>query len=148
MLAEFADPTQPPGSVGDRWFLYVGPAVIFLALVFWVTLTLTASRLRPRGRHPRSGMPDRGPVQGGIISGSPSQRSRRDPAPSETYREVMAHIEQGRLEEEAVRERERQEARETQAELLGRTPARTSRKPRKRRSLFSRLKPGRPRSPN
>jgi hypothetical protein len=147
MLAEFPDPTQPPGGVGDRWFLYIGPVVIFLAVVFWVALTLAASRIRPRGRHPRGGLPNRGPVQGGVISGSPSQRSRRDPAPSVTHREVLAHIEQARLAEEADRERERREGAKTRSERLGRAPARTSRKPGKRRGLFGHPKPGEPRGP-
>lgn len=109
MLAGYPDPSAPPGGVGDEWFLYIGPAVIFLAVIFWVAITLTASRVRPRSRHPMGGLPDRGPVQGGIIQGSPSQRSRRDPAPSVTHREVMAHIERERAREEAAHEEAAQE---------------------------------------
>jgi hypothetical protein len=133
MLAEFPDPTQPPGGVGDRWFLYIGPVVIFLAVVFWVALTLAASRIRPRGRHPRGGLPNRGPVQGGIIKGSPSQRNRRDPAPSLTHREDTARVEYGRLGEEAVREKELAEAQKSRAERLGKAPVRAGRKKRGRR---------------
>ncbi|MER7547198.1 hypothetical protein ABTW95_29740 [Spirillospora sp. NPDC127506] len=111
-------PPPPGGDLGDRWFLYIGPAVIFLAVVFWVTITLTASHRRPRSRHPRGGLPNRGPVQGGIIQGSPSQRSRRDPAPSVTHREVMAHVESARLAEEAARQKEPEAARKRRG-LLG-----------------------------
>lgn len=142
MLAEFPDPSVPPGGVGDRWFLYIGPAVIFLAVIFWVALTLAASRIRPRSRHPMGGLPNRGPVQGGVIAGSPSQRSRRDPAPSVTHREVMAHIEQARRDEEAAR----QEARGGRGERSGRTSAGTRRKPRKRQGLLGRAKHRKPRN--
>ncbi|TMQ94159.1 hypothetical protein ETD83_24385 [Actinomadura soli] len=68
--------------LGDAYFLAIGPAVIFLAVIFWVVVTLLASHRpphRPRGR--ASGLPHRGPVQGGVISGSPSQRTRRDAVP-------------------------------------------------------------------
>ncbi|MFA1551312.1 hypothetical protein [Actinomadura chokoriensis] len=102
MLADRA-----PGSVGNAWFLYIGPAVIFLAVVAWVLVTLTASRVGPRRRTPGGGLPNRGPVQGGIIQGSPSQRSRRDPAPSVTHREVMADVEADVEYERAREEAER-----------------------------------------
>ena len=46
-----------------------------------------------------------------LIEGGPSQRNRRDPVPSVTWREVMAHI-------EAERPREAQRARED--EMRGR----------------------------
>ena len=69
--------------LGDAYFLAIGPAVIFLAVLFWVLVTLLSSRKPPRVRGRRSsGLPNRGIVQGGVIRGSPSQRSRRDPAPS------------------------------------------------------------------
>ncbi|GAA1872643.1 hypothetical protein [Actinomadura bangladeshensis] len=142
MLADFPDPSVPPGGVGDRWFLYIGPAVIFLAVVFWVVLTLAASRIRPRSRHPRGGLPNRGPVQGGVIAGSPAQRSRRDPAPSVTHREVMAHIEQGRRDEEAARE----EARGGRGGRPGGASAGTRRKPRKRQGLLGHARHRKPRS--
>ncbi|MFF4239439.1 hypothetical protein [Actinomadura geliboluensis] len=117
-----ADQLPPPGGsdLGTSWFFYVGPAVIFLAVVFWVVVTLTASRKPPRSRRTMGGLPNRGPVQGGVIQGSPSQRTRRDPAPSVTHREVMDHIEQARAEEEAVQRPE---------------PPRKARR-RKRRHLF------------
>ncbi|GGQ12456.1 hypothetical protein BKA00_006531 [Actinomadura coerulea] len=95
--------------LGDAYFLAIGPAVIFVALIAWVTIVLTTSRKRHHYPSAKDGLPHRGPVMGGVIMGSPSQRTRRDPAPSVTHREVMAHIEQGRAEEEA-RERERAEA--------------------------------------
>jgi hypothetical protein len=134
VLADYPNPDVPPGGgVGDRWFLYIGPPVIFLAVVFWVAVTLTASRVRPRSRHPMGGIPNRGPVQGGIIKGSPSQRNRRDPAPSVTHREVTARVEYGRLGEEAVREKELAEAQKSRAERLGKAPVRAGRKKRGRR---------------
>ncbi|WUH98064.1 hypothetical protein OHR68_31865 [Spirillospora sp. NBC_00431] len=68
--------------LGDATFLAVGPAVIFLAVILWVAVTLLAAREpRHRPRRRSSGLPHRGPVQGGVIAGSPSQRTRRDPAP-------------------------------------------------------------------
>ncbi|GAA1806828.1 hypothetical protein [Actinomadura chokoriensis] len=148
MLADFPDPSVPPGGVGDRWFLYIGPAVIFLAVIFWVVLTLAASRIRPRSRHPRGGLPNRGPVQGGVIAGSPAQRSRRDPAPSVTHREVMAHIEQARRdEEEAAREEARGGRGErSRGERSGRASAGTRRKPRKRQGLLGHAKHRKPRN--
>ncbi|MGI5204561.1 hypothetical protein ACQEU6_23635 [Spirillospora sp. CA-108201] len=88
--------------LGDAAFLAVGPAVIFVALIGWVTVVLTASRRRHHYPTADDGLPHRGPVMGGVIMGSPSQRTRRDPAPSVTHREVMAHIEQARAEEAAA----------------------------------------------
>lgn len=107
MLASpvLADSTR----LGDAYFLAIGPAVIFLAVILWVAVTLAASRKPPRIRIKGPGLPGRGPVQGGVIAGSPSQRSRRDPAPSVTHREVMAHIEAARERERAVREAEARE---------------------------------------
>ncbi|GAA4234724.1 hypothetical protein GCM10022254_40280 [Actinomadura meridiana] len=110
MLASSA----PAGSVlaatnrlGDAYFMAIGPAVIFIAVIAWVAVTLLTSRKPPhRGRHP-SGLPGRGPVQGGIIVGSPSQRTRRDPAPSVTHRDLMTRIERARAEEEQAREAEK-----------------------------------------
>ncbi|MGP4029553.1 hypothetical protein [Actinomadura sp. 3N407] len=95
--------------LGDDAFFVIGPIAIFFALAVWVTMTLMTSR-HPRTRRPAGddGMPHRGPVQGGVLQGSPSQRTRRDPAPSVTHRQVMRHI-------EVAREREEREAREDQA---------------------------------
>ncbi|MEU8123275.1 hypothetical protein AB0C21_31565 [Spirillospora sp. NPDC049024] len=95
--------TAPPGRLGDAYFMAVGPAVIFLALITWVTVVLMTSRKRHRYPQGGDGLSHRGPVMGGVILGSPSQRTRRDPAPSVTHREVMAHIERARAEEEAAR---------------------------------------------
>ncbi|WP_067796785.1 hypothetical protein [Actinomadura formosensis] len=123
--------------LGDAYFMAIGPALIFLAVVFWVVVTLTASRRRPRGRMPRGGLPNRGPVQGGIIKGSPSQRSRRDPAPSVTHREVTARVEYGRAGEQAVREKEREE--EAEARRAAEVAAGATGRPRRR--LFGLRKP-------
>ncbi|TDD26884.1 hypothetical protein E1287_35670 [Actinomadura sp. KC06] len=72
--------------LGDAYFLAIGPAVIFLAVILWVVVTLLASRQPPhRPKNGSSGLPHRGPVQGGVISGSPSQRTRRDPVPPEPH---------------------------------------------------------------
>ncbi|MEV4001769.1 hypothetical protein [Actinomadura sp. NPDC049753] len=124
--AVLASPAPAPSHrLGDAYFMAVGPAVIFVALIAWVTVVLTTSHKRhhyPSGSE--DGLPHRGPVMGGVIMGSPSQRTRRDPAPSATHREVMAHIERGRAEEEAARERGRAEAERVRAE----PPARTRRR--------------------
>ncbi|TDD71162.1 hypothetical protein E1293_34045 [Actinomadura darangshiensis] len=89
--------------LGDAYFMAIGPAVIFLALIGWITVLLTTSRKRRHYRGGDDGLSHRGPVMGGIIQGSPSQRTRRDPAPSVTHRQVMAHIEHAREVEEAER---------------------------------------------
>lgn len=81
-----------PGTsrLGDVYLYTIAPAVIFLALVVWITMTLMTSRHRWSRRTPKgqTGMPHRGPVQGGVILGSPSQRTRRDPIPPAPYRET------------------------------------------------------------
>ncbi|TDC86712.1 hypothetical protein [Actinomadura sp. 7K507] len=101
--------------LGDTSLFIVAPIAIFFTLAAWITMTLMTSR-KPPSRRPRSGgtgLPHRGPVQGGVLQGSPSQRTRRDPAPSVTRREVIAHI-------EAEREREAQRARENETRARGR----------------------------
>jgi hypothetical protein len=92
--------------LGDAYFMAIGPAVIFVAVIGWVAVTLMTSRHPARRRRRPSGLPDRGPVQGGIIVGSPSQRTRRDPAPSETHRQLMARVERARAAEERKHEAE------------------------------------------
>jgi hypothetical protein len=82
--------------LGDAYFMAIGPAVVFVALIAWIAVVLTTSRERRHYRGGDDGMSHRGPVMGGVIQGSPSQRTRRDPAPSVTHREVMAHIEAAR----------------------------------------------------
>ncbi|RKS71188.1 hypothetical protein BZB76_5675 [Actinomadura pelletieri DSM 43383] len=89
--------------LGDAYFMAIGPAVIFAVLIVWILITLMTARKPPPTRHRSSGLPHRGPVQGGVISGSPSQRTRRDPAPSETRREAMADI--SRAQEREAEER-------------------------------------------
>ncbi|WP_433476675.1 hypothetical protein ACQPZP_06235 [Spirillospora sp. CA-142024] len=113
MLADLA----LAGSVrlGDAYFMAIGPAVIFLALIAWIVLTLTASRKQHRYHGGDDGLSHRGPVMGGVIEGSPSQRTRRDPAPSVTHREATAHVEAARAAEEAAREKEREEAARSEA---------------------------------
>ncbi|WP_242891284.1 hypothetical protein [Actinomadura litoris] len=101
------------GMVGDARLWVFGPIIVFAALAVWLTLTLTASRerKRPRGKDP--GLPHRGAVTGGIIEGSPAQRTRRDAAPTEAEREaaaaraeaLAAEREQARREAELERQR-------------------------------------------
>ncbi|MFC5745957.1 hypothetical protein [Actinomadura rugatobispora] len=67
--------------VGDTTLLIVGPLVIALALAFWLGLTAYAARKRARIDRMRGASAHRGVVQGGVIEGDPSQRSRRDEAP-------------------------------------------------------------------
>ncbi|MEU8798925.1 hypothetical protein [Spirillospora sp. NPDC048819] len=96
-------------NLGDTAFFVIGPIAIFFALAAWITITLMTSRKPRRPRGGNTGLPHRGPVQGGVIQGSPSQRTRRDPAPSVTHRQVVQHIEEAREREGA---REREDARE------------------------------------
>ncbi|GAA0568347.1 hypothetical protein [Actinomadura livida] len=67
--------------LGDAYLYVIAPIVIFSALVVWIAMTLLTSRHRWSRRTPGgpAGMPHRGPVQGGVIRGSPAQRTRRDP---------------------------------------------------------------------
>ncbi|MFI0410804.1 hypothetical protein [Actinomadura sp. 3N508] len=67
--------------LGDALFLAIGPAVIFVAVLGWVVVTLVAAQRPPHRPRRASGLPHRGPVQGGVIAGSPSQRTSRDPVP-------------------------------------------------------------------
>ncbi|SNR97481.1 hypothetical protein [Actinomadura mexicana] len=106
--------------LGNAYFLAIGPAVIFLALIGWVTVVLTTSRERHHYPSSGDGLPHRGPVMGGVIMGGPSQRPRRDPV---AHGEVAAPVEQGRTEEEA-RVRGRAEAERVRAE----PPARSRRR--------------------
>ncbi|NDU75451.1 hypothetical protein GWI34_22905 [Actinomadura sp. DSM 109109] len=123
--------------LGDASFLAIGPAVIFVALVGWITLVLTTSRRRHRYPDADDGLSHRGPVMGGVLQGSPSQRTRRDPAPSVTHREVMAHIEQRRAEEnEQGRAEETERARADQEAVRADRPAGH----RRRRFGFPRLR--------
>jgi len=86
--------------IGDIYLYTIGPVVIFLAIAGWLFLTIFASKERKRsaGRDPQ--MPNRGDVTGGILRGSPSQRTRRDPALTPAERE-LARLEAER--EEAAR---------------------------------------------
>ncbi|QXJ24003.1 hypothetical protein AGRA3207_005246 [Actinomadura graeca] len=88
-------------KVGDPYLWVAGPIIVFLALALWLTLTLTASRKLRRPRKKDSGLPNRGAVTGGIIEGSPSQRNRRDAAPTAAEWEA-ARREAERLEAAAL----------------------------------------------
>ncbi|XRQ10996.1 hypothetical protein ACN3XK_08890 [Actinomadura welshii] len=118
--------------LGDTYLYFIGPIVIFLALIVWIAMTLMTSRHPWSRRKPRgsTGVPDRGPVQGGIIRGSPSQRTRRDPAPSETHREAMRDIEVAREREAAQRARE---TGEDEAHARTRSGAKVGKRSRRRR---------------
>ncbi|WP_395111559.1 hypothetical protein [Actinomadura sp. SCN-SB] len=72
--------------VGANILLAVAPLVVALALVTWLFLTLYVSRRRVRTDRIRGESPHRGAVQGGVIEGSPAQRTRRDEAPHDTDR--------------------------------------------------------------
>ncbi|MFC6880019.1 MULTISPECIES: hypothetical protein [Actinomadura] len=60
--------------VGDTYLLIIGPIVVALAIVLWITMTIRAAKRRARADKARDTLPHRGPVQGGVIEGSPSQR--------------------------------------------------------------------------
>jgi hypothetical protein len=67
--------------IGDNILLIIGPLVIALALIFWVGITAYAARKRVHSERIRGQSAHRGVVQGGVIEGSPAQRTRRDEAP-------------------------------------------------------------------
>ncbi|WP_026414800.1 hypothetical protein [Actinomadura oligospora] len=71
--------------VGNNYWLVLGPIIIALAILTWLVLTRIAARRRARPERTRGSMPDRGPVQGGIIEGDPGQRNRRDVVQPEEY---------------------------------------------------------------
>ncbi|WP_067459421.1 hypothetical protein [Actinomadura macra] len=79
--------------VGDPYLWIIGPIVVFLALTLCLALTLTASRKFRRPHGTDAGLPHRGAVTGGIIEGSPSQRNRRDAAPTAAEREAAREAE-------------------------------------------------------
>ncbi|MCP2337257.1 hypothetical protein [Actinomadura rupiterrae] len=77
--------------VGNNYWLILGPVIIGLSLLVWIGLTRYASGKRVRSQRLRGGSSDRGPVKGGIIEGSPAQRTRRDPAVPEDYKDRAQH---------------------------------------------------------
>jgi hypothetical protein len=69
----------PTTQLGNIFWLIVGPLVFVVTLAVWLILVVHAAR---RQRHYGTGRDaQRGPVAGGMIEGSPSQRNRRDEAP-------------------------------------------------------------------
>ncbi|RFU37588.1 hypothetical protein DZF91_32125 [Actinomadura logoneensis] len=71
--------------VGNNYWVILGPIVIALALVIWLLLTRHASAKRVDPDKRTGETANRGPVKGGVIEGSPSQRTRRDAAVPEDY---------------------------------------------------------------
>jgi hypothetical protein len=71
--------------VGDNYLLILGPVIVVLAIVAFVSLTVVAGRRRDgrgsRHHHTGPGHPHRRAVQGGVIEGDPAQRNRHDEAP-------------------------------------------------------------------
>ncbi|HEV7934526.1 MAG TPA: hypothetical protein VGP70_19750 [Actinomadura sp.] len=73
-------------TLGNNYWMVIGPLVFTLALAIWIWLVVSATRrerryTRSRGVHARGGESRRGPVRGGIIEGSPVQRNSREEAP-------------------------------------------------------------------
>ena len=66
--------------LGDNYWQLLGPILIAMALVTWLLLLWYAQRKRVRIERMRGGAPHRGAVTGGMIEGSPAQRTRRDEA--------------------------------------------------------------------
>ncbi|GAA2086143.1 hypothetical protein [Actinomadura alba] len=66
-------------ELGNNQWLVAGPLIFVLALAAWITLVIHAVHGQRRYGEGRDFQ--RGPVAGGIIEGSPSQRNRRDEAP-------------------------------------------------------------------
>jgi hypothetical protein len=70
--------------VGDNYWIVVGPIVFTVGLLAWLGMVLWARRRERQGKGrgtTRGRASHRGPVSGGIIEGSPVQRTRRDEAP-------------------------------------------------------------------
>ncbi|MBE1533427.1 hypothetical protein [Actinomadura algeriensis] len=83
-----------PPNTGATYspLLFIVPVVVLLAVLFWIGLTIAASRMRIRSRGREDGLSHRGgPVMGGVIQGSPAQRSRRDEAVTEDERRAAAY---------------------------------------------------------
>ncbi|GAA4099289.1 hypothetical protein GCM10022214_75170 [Actinomadura miaoliensis] len=66
--------------LGDNYWLVLGPIVIALALITWLLLLWYGQRKRVRIDRMHGRSAHRGAVTGGIIEGSPAQRTRRDEA--------------------------------------------------------------------
>ena len=67
--------------IGANVLLIVGPIVIAIALATWLGMTLYGARRPTHPERTHGSGAHRGAVQGGVIEGSPAQRSRRDEAP-------------------------------------------------------------------
>ncbi|RSN51956.1 hypothetical protein [Actinomadura sp. WAC 06369] len=82
----------PPTGATYSPLLFVVPVIVLLSVLFWIGLTIAASRMRIRSRGREDGLSHRGgPVMGGVLQGSPSQRTRRDRAVTEEERRAAAH---------------------------------------------------------
>lgn len=93
----------PPTGATYSPLLFIVPAIVLLSILFWIGLTIAASRMRVRSRGREDGLSHRGgPVMGGVLQGSPSQRTRRDRAVTEEERRAAAY----RAEAERQREAE------------------------------------------
>ncbi|QFG22014.1 hypothetical protein [Actinomadura sp. WMMB 499] len=112
----------PPTGATYSPLLFIVPVIVLLAVLFWIGITIAASRMRVRSHGRGDGLSHRGgPVMGGVIQGSPAQRTRRDRAVTEAERRTAAErAERARREAELEAERQRAErARRDAREPLG-----------------------------
>ncbi|OLT38427.1 hypothetical protein BJF79_27005 [Actinomadura sp. CNU-125] len=106
-----------PPNTGATYspLLFIVPVVVLLSVLLWIGLTIAASRMRIRLHGGEDGLSHRGgPVMGGVIQGSPAQRSRRDEALTEDERRAAvrrAELERRRAAELAAERRRLEEAR-------------------------------------
>ncbi|MFD0901049.1 hypothetical protein [Actinomadura sediminis] len=112
-----------PPNTGATYspLLFIVPVVVLLAVLFWIGITLAASRMRFRSRGREDGLSHRGgPVMGGVLQGSPSQRTRRDRAVTEDERRAAAY--RAELERQREAELAAARARAEEARLTAKEP--------------------------
>ncbi|MEV5824876.1 hypothetical protein AB0L25_04810 [Spirillospora sp. NPDC052242] len=111
----------PPTGATYSPLLFIVPILVLLSVLFWIGLTIAASRMRIRSRGREDGLSHRGgPVMGGVIQGSPAQRSRRDRAMTEGERRAAAY--RAELERQREAELAAERARVEEARFTAKEP--------------------------
>ncbi|GGV20292.1 hypothetical protein GCM10010182_47700 [Actinomadura cremea] len=135
----------PPTGATYSPLLFIVPVLVLLSVLFWIGITIAASRMRIRSHGREDGLSHRGgPVMGGVIQGSPAQRTRRDQAVTAEERRAAAHRAELRRQREAELAAERYRAEEARYAAKvpvtmapgGRAVRRRAAGPRRRRRWF------------